>query len=124
MKQKKWTSQVRKFLHRESEHFVVRVTCGDTPPTMHGRAGGFYTRGGTPIAYPSAYARVGWSNMQYCCSTLECKVGIDWLARNMPDAYAQVVAERHAIRVYIFDPVNPPERARLIEKLQEGACTQ
>lgn len=48
-------------------------------PRPKGRSGGFFTMGGTRIHHPSAYAKKGWSNMQYCCSTLRIVVGRGWL---------------------------------------------
>jgi hypothetical protein len=38
-------------------------------PELTGSPGGFFTRGGSRIYYPSAYSRKGFSNMVYHCST-------------------------------------------------------
>ncbi len=38
-------------------------------PVLHGSEGGWFTKGGTPISHPSAYAKRGWSNMTYESST-------------------------------------------------------
>jgi hypothetical protein len=40
-------------------------------PTLTGRIGGWRTKGGTPIQYPSAYSKKGWGNMMYFASTLQ-----------------------------------------------------
>lgn len=41
-----------------------------------GEAGGWYTRGGSPIYHPTAYAQVGWSNMEYRRDTRVIYVGV------------------------------------------------
>lgn len=58
---------------------------------IRGEAGGWYTRGGSPIYHPTAYAQVGWSNMVYRRDTRVVYVGVErleelatrepWLAR-------------------------------------------
>jgi hypothetical protein len=55
----------------------------NSPPKVKGESWGYYTKGGTPITYPSAYSKVGWSNMEYRHSTLEFRVGRDWLLKNL-----------------------------------------
>lgn len=42
----------------------------DVPePKIVGSRGGWFTRGGKPIHFPSAYSKKGRSNMVYQCST-------------------------------------------------------
>lgn len=43
--------------------------------TLKGKKGGHYTKGGTPVSHPSAYAKRGWSNLIYQKSTLCIEVG-------------------------------------------------
>lgn len=43
-------------------------------PMLIGESGGFFTKGGTRISHPSAYAKKGFSNMCYICSTYVIKV--------------------------------------------------
>jgi hypothetical protein len=44
----------------------VPVVFGDVAePTISGKRGGWFTRGGTPVRHPSAYAKRGWSNLVY-----------------------------------------------------------
>jgi hypothetical protein len=38
-------------------------------PAIFGSSGGWYTRGGNAVAYPSAYSKKGWSNLVYSAST-------------------------------------------------------
>jgi len=55
-------------------------------PEYHGEPGGHFTRGGTPIAHPNAYAKSGWSNMVYRCSTERITVGSQvyaWIEREL-----------------------------------------
>ena len=75
------------------EHGAVPVilTDGDYAPTVSGTRGGFYTRGGTPIAHPSAYAKKGFSNMVYHTSTRQIHVGAMWLHPAMIDAVRGIV---------------------------------
>jgi len=39
-------------------------------PTLEGYQGGWYTKGGKKIRFPSAYSKIGMSNMVYKRSTL------------------------------------------------------
>lgn len=66
----------------------------DQAPELSGTAGGFFTRGGTPIAFPSAYARRGWSNMFYQCCTREISVGAKWIPV-LPVRWACAAGERN-----------------------------
>jgi hypothetical protein len=63
-----------------SNSVPVVLVPGDQAPILTGESGGYYTIGGTPIRHPSAYAKRGWSNMQYCTSTESVDVGADWAA--------------------------------------------
>jgi len=60
-------------------HVPICVVDGDQPPKACGSRGGYFTRGGTRINHPSAYSKSGWNNMVYRCSTLQIKVGRQWL---------------------------------------------
>lgn len=60
-------------------HRPIVVVAGAEPPATTGKSGGWYTLGGTPIMYASAYRKKGWSNMTYVCSSRRVSVGADWL---------------------------------------------
>lgn len=45
-----------------------------TEPTLDGTSGGWFTKGGSPIAYPSAYSKKGFSNMVYEGSSLTIRI--------------------------------------------------
>jgi hypothetical protein len=51
----------------------------DGSPIEVGQSYGFETRGGTPIYYPSAYSKTGWSNMVYRHSTIRVIVTTTWV---------------------------------------------
>lgn len=100
------------YLHNTAETLAIRrlmagdtpmadiggyhVEPGDNPPELAGkrRSWHYETSGGSYIRHPSAYSKVGWSNMVYCPAqryTVTC--GIDWLR----DAISSL-AERRAFR--------------------------
>lgn len=60
------------------------VEPGDQPPRLSGKRGGHYTLGGTPVRYPNAYARKGWSNLKYVTNSQHITVGLNWLRRQLP----------------------------------------
>lgn len=60
------------------DNVPVTLTEGDTPPMLRGESWHYETRGGSVIRHPSAYSRVGWSNMVYKGSTRQVFVGQDW----------------------------------------------
>lgn len=60
---------------------VKIIPGGAIEPKLLGRRGGHFTRGGARIHHPSAYAKCGWSNMVYRCSTLRICVGEKWLTQ-------------------------------------------
>ena len=60
----------------------VEVIDGHLPPKLLGTRGGHFTRGGTRIRHPGAYARFGWSNMVYRTSSRRIVVGNAWVAAN------------------------------------------
>jgi hypothetical protein len=68
----------------------------DKIPTVHGERGGFFTRGGTQIDHPSAYSKVGWSNMVYRKDTRLIRVGEKWLKEHgvCPAIYCKGDASR------------------------------
>jgi hypothetical protein len=45
--------------------------------TLTGNPGGHFTRGGSPVRFPSAYARKGFSNLVYRCSTYKILVPVN-----------------------------------------------
>ena len=57
----------------------IVIVRGDVPPTLDGERQHYETRGGTRVRHPSAYARIGWSNLVYCHSTRRVVVGQGWL---------------------------------------------
>jgi hypothetical protein len=73
----------------------VRVLEGDAAPKLCGHSSGYETKGGREIRYPSAYSKVGWSNMVYRSSTLRIEVGRGWLIAQASEALmAKILAER------------------------------
>lgn len=58
---------------------VVSIPGSLMPPKLTGKRGGWFTIGGTMIYHPNAYAKKGWSNMTYRCSTRVIYVGANWL---------------------------------------------
>jgi len=56
----------------------VEFVDGNAPPRVLGTSGTWCTKGGTPIRYPSAYRKRGWSNAQYSGSTRRIEVGRGW----------------------------------------------
>jgi len=58
---------------------------GDFQPFVVGQYGGWYTKGGRQIHYPSAYSQKGWSNMVYRCQTRTILVGDKWIEDNIKD---------------------------------------
>jgi hypothetical protein len=79
------TTQYERKLARRSLRLCpgdsVPVVCtpGDASPREEGSPWCYRTSGGTLIEHPSAYGRVGWSNMHYHASTRRVVVGQDWL---------------------------------------------
>lgn len=59
----------------------VEVVRGELEPCFVGEAAHYCTQAGEPIRYPRAYAKRGWSNMDYYPSTLRVRVGSRWLAQ-------------------------------------------
>jgi len=57
---------------------VVVIKNSDAEPRLLGESWHYRTRGGRYIYHPSAYSRIGWSNMVYCSSTLRIEVGENW----------------------------------------------
>lgn len=72
----------------------VHVVPGDAAPREEGAAWHYRTRGGTIIAHPSAYRKVGWSNMVYYHSTRCIVCGVDWVRVTYPKLYAACIASR------------------------------
>jgi len=61
-----------------SDRFPVKILEDGSEPILNGESWYWQTRGGTRIAYPSAYSKVGWSNMVYSYSTLKATIGRRW----------------------------------------------
>lgn len=74
---------IRKSVGIRSTGVTVTIIPGNHRPKLWGEPGGWFTRGGKPIRYPSAYSKVGFSNMVYQCSTENITVGKQWLKRNL-----------------------------------------
>ena len=77
-------SQIRRIVGRSRcNNIPVAVIDGNSSPKLSGKPGGWFTRGGTPIAHPSAYSRSGWSNMMYVRSSEAIEVGAEWILKNL-----------------------------------------
>jgi hypothetical protein len=70
---------IREAADASRPNLPVEIIDGDSAPRECGESWHYETRGGTVIAHPSAYARTGWSNMEYCPSTRRVEVGRQWL---------------------------------------------
>ena len=68
----------RKELKDKSNRPVKIIPKSDDPPQFKGESWGWETKGGRYIRYPSAYRKIGWSNMMYRQSTLHIEVGEKW----------------------------------------------
>ena len=63
----------------------IDIIDGVAGPTLTGDTWHYETLGGTRIRHPSAYRKVGRSNMRYVSSTISVEVGRDWLTQhNIP----------------------------------------
>lgn len=60
-------------------------------PRLTGRSGGWFTRGGTPVRYPGAYSKVGWSNLVYERSTLTVEIPKSWVEEYAAKNFCKVV---------------------------------
>lgn len=91
----KWTTMIRKEIGVGGNHSIpVCVDSTDHPPRLEGECGGFFTRTGIPITYPSAYARKGWSSMRYVRSSQRIIVGVLWISQHIPQAMVQITVQR------------------------------
>ena len=114
----KYTARLRAHCGYTTGQFPVHIIPGGDAPIVSGSYGGFYTHGGTPIKHPSAYRKVGWSNMYYQHSTIRLTVGFDWVRQHMPDAAIEFMrtrtgAKKHRIRVY------QPKQHKFLRKITE-----
>jgi hypothetical protein len=50
-------------------------------PKVVGNSWHYETNGGKYIYHPSAYSKIGWSNMRYIASTKRIQVGKDWISK-------------------------------------------
>lgn len=63
---------------RPRDNRPVEVVEGDAAPKVVGTEQHYETRGGSWVRHPSAYAKVGWSNLVYVPSTVRVRVGREW----------------------------------------------
>jgi hypothetical protein len=63
----------------------VEIVAGNTSPHVTGESYHWTTRTGIRVRHPSAYARVGWSSLVYCSSSLAVQVGLDWILARLPE---------------------------------------
>lgn len=68
----------------------VNISDEATSIDLVGEPGGWFTKGGTPITYPNAYAKSGWSNMKYIPSTISVEVPVSE-AIKFAERYPKVV---------------------------------
>jgi hypothetical protein len=89
---------------RASHVSSVKIESGNRPPRVtSGGSGGWFTKGGTPISHPSAYSKIGWSNMEYRTNDEVVSVGFDWLAKKLP-----IAAEFYSRYALLLDPSLKP----------------
>lgn len=75
---------VRRFAGVPNTAVPVTVVDGEGhAPILFGEPGGWHTKGGATIAYPSAYAKVGWSNMEYWTDAQYIYVGSRWIEKQI-----------------------------------------
>ena len=76
-----WRKVVRAEAGCSGKSYPITVIPGsDDEPTLYGSKSFYTTISGKRIQYPLAYSRKGgWSNMEYCESTLRIEVGSGWL---------------------------------------------
>jgi hypothetical protein len=87
----KGLGRLRSFVRKEifgpsylSYNFVpITFIDNNDPPRLTGESGGHFTKGGSPISYPSTYSKIGWSNMVYRASTLHIVVGRGWAVKEL-----------------------------------------
>lgn len=71
--------RIRSYLRlHHNNRWPIRIVEGNEPPRVKGEPWYYETKGGTYIKYPSAYSKVGWSNMRYVGSTRHIVVGRHW----------------------------------------------
>ena len=79
----------RKNIGDKSNRPVEIIPQSFQSPVWDGESYGWETKGGSVIHYPSAYSKVGWSNMVYKHSTLKIRVGEFWarieIVKNYPN---------------------------------------
>ena len=73
----------RRFLKIRNNAVPVNIVDDYHGPVTTGEKGGWFTAGGDPIRYPSAYSRSGWSNMVYMTDGRVVWVGRGWLDRQI-----------------------------------------
>jgi hypothetical protein len=61
-------------MFRATAHVPIIEDERFTEPTLDGKSGGWFTKGGSPIAYPSAYSKKGFGNMVYEGSSLTIRI--------------------------------------------------
>lgn len=75
----KFQKKVRKYLGLSPyNRYPIKTITGNQEPKLEGHGFRWETKTGKPIYYPSAYSKIGWSNMTYVHSTAYIIVGADW----------------------------------------------
>ena len=70
---------VRAHLGMAGSTCPIKLVDGFGAPVVTGATYHWTTRGGSPVRYPNAYAKKGWSNLVYHRSTIQITVGRGWL---------------------------------------------
>lgn len=65
--------------YRGRNNLSVEVIDGNEAPHLAGDSWHYQTKGGGYIRYPSAYSKLGWSNMVYVNSTKHIEVGREFI---------------------------------------------
>lgn len=80
--------EIRNAAHAEWANVAVVVVAGAKAPEFVGEGFHYETMGGTRVRHPSAYAKKGWSNLRYVCSTYRVEVGAEWVAARFAEKVA------------------------------------
>lgn len=78
--------EIRSFAIRHANGYVytaapITIEDGKLSPHWEGSSFHYETKGGRHIYHPSAYSKMGWSNMKYIPSTRHIVVGKEWLKK-------------------------------------------
>ena len=94
---KSWANKHAPTRGSKPTNAYILVEDGDSKPRWAGNGYGYQTRGGRPIYHPSAYSKIGWSNMVYVPSDRHIIVGRKFLSQLEIDII-QVKLSRHRKR--------------------------